>query len=113
MGSTYKVLGQANPLAGVVTDLYEVPGSAMAVASTFSVCNRGTNVGSQVAFGAGVAPGGETDNAKHYFAYDAPIGSKETIAYTMGITMDGGDVFRVYSVSGGLSFSLWGEEIEP
>ena len=104
---TYKVLGQSNPGATTLTDLYAVPAATSAVCSSLVVCNQG-GAGT---FRVSVAVAGAADAPKQYLYYDAPIGANTTIAVVIGLTLATTDKVRVYASSGTMSFSLFGSEI--
>lgn len=103
----YKVLGQVAPSATTATTLYTVPSSKAAVCSTLSVCSRDTVA---TTFRIAVRPAGATLANEHYLAYDAAIAAKETIPFTLGLTLATTDVVTVYAGTANLSFSLFGDE---
>jgi hypothetical protein len=107
VADTYKVLGQSNPLATTLTDLYIVPGATQVISSTVTVCNRSAT---PTSFRLSVAPAGAVDALEHYFAYDTPIGANVTIAFTIGITLAATDVVRVFATLATLSFQVFGVE---
>lgn len=76
--------------------------------STVSVCNQASTAGT---FRLAVRPAGATLAAQHYVAYDTPIAANDTIALTLGITLDATDVITVYASSANMSFSAFGSEI--
>lgn len=113
MATTYKVLGQSNPSATTATTLYTVPTSTTeTVVSTITVCNQASTAGS---FRIAVRPAGASLSAAHYIAYDTPIAANDTVALTLGITLNysggAGDVITVYASSATMSFSAFGSEI--
>lgn len=108
MASTYKVLGQSNPSATTLTDLYTVPAATNTVVSTIMITNRS---GTATSFRISVAVGGAADNNKQYIAYDVPIEGNESFDFTIGATMAATDVIRVYSTLATLSFNAFGSEI--
>ena len=108
MASDYKILGQSNPSATTLTDIYTVPGATQTVGSRIVVCNRSAT---PTAFRISVAVGGAADNNKQYLAYDAPIGANEIVPLTIGPTLDATDVVRVYATLATLSFNLFGNEL--
>ena len=110
MAESYKVLGQAAPLAGIPVAIYTVPASTEAVISSFSVCNR-SNQGTW--FRISISPNGAATQDEHYLYYDLPIPGPDTFISTVGMTLDAGDVVRVYAELATLSFSLFGTEITP
>jgi hypothetical protein len=112
MPTSYKVLGQSNPSATTATTLYTVPNTSTdTVISTITICNQASTAGT---FRVAVRPAGATLAAQHYIAYDTPIAANDTIALTLGVTLDyssAGDVVTVYASSANMSFAAFGSEI--
>lgn len=108
MADTLKILGQAAPAADTDTDLYTVPGSTEAVASTMLVCNRGS---SEADFRVAVRPAGATLADEHYVYYDAPLAANATFAATVGLSLAASDVVTVRASSANVSFTLSGVEV--
>lgn len=105
MAQAWKVLGQSNPSAASLTDLYTVP-SATEFTGIVVVANRSAT---PTAFRISVAINGAADSNEQYIAYDAPIGAN-AIYSTPPITGDASDKVRVYATLATLSFSLFGTE---
>ena len=108
MPTAYKVLGQSAPSATTPTTLYTVPSSTEVVISTVTVCNRGASSGT---FRISVRPDGEALANKHYLAFDATCAAKDTITFTIGITMNAADVLEVYASTADFSFNAFGSEL--
>jgi hypothetical protein len=108
MATAYKVLGQSAPSATTGTALYTVPSATEAVISTITVCNRGSSSGT---FRLYIRPNDETLANKHYLVYDASVGANETVALTLGVTVDATDVVYCYASTGDFSFNAFGSEI--
>ena len=108
MATTYKVLAQSAPSATTDTDVYTVPSATQTVVSTITIANRGT---SPATYRIAIRPNGATIANEHYIAYDASVPANDTIALTLGITVDAADIVTVYASSADLSFSLFGSEI--
>ena len=108
MPTIYKVLGMSNPSATTATTLYTVPASTDTVVSTVTVCNQASTAGT---FRLAVRPAGASLAAQHYVAYDTPIAANDTIALTLGLTLDATDVITVYASSASMSFAAFGSEI--
>ena len=106
--TTYKILGQSAPAATTETGLYTVPADTETIISSIVVCNRGA---SSATYRIYVASNGAATANAQYLVYDATILSKETIALTLGITLDAADVLRVYASSADCSFNAFGSEI--
>lgn len=108
MASDYKVLGQSDPSATTLTDVYTVPGSSQAVISTIVVANRDPG---NTTYRISIAPAGAADSDEQYIAYNIPISGNTSQTLTLGITLDTTDVVRVYATLATLSFNVFGTEI--
>jgi len=107
MANTYKVLGQSNPSATLLSTLYTVPAATSAVASTLTVCNLGVSTLVRVA----VRPGGASIANQHYIVYDTTLNANDTLFFTLGICLASTDVVSVYAGTANVSFNLYGTEI--
>jgi hypothetical protein len=115
MANTYKILGQANPVGGVETDLYTVPASTNTIVSCITICNFSnsapyTNVNSSK-FTITVSKGGAATTAKDIIYNSVSVSQFDTQIVNIGMTLDAGDVIRVTSSTNYLSFNLFGTEI--
>lgn len=108
MATVYKVLGQSNPAATTLTDLYTVPSATSAIISTINVCNLSGSIDS---FRIAVRPAGATISNEHYIAYDVSVPAYDSISLTLGITLATTDVISVYAGTTTLSFNAFGSEI--
>ena len=108
MAITYKTLAQSAPSATTNTDVYTVGASKQAVISTITVCNRSST---SATYRIAVRPDGATLANQHYLAYDVTLTGNDTVALTLGITIDASDVITVYASTANLSFNLFGSEI--
>ena len=108
MATTYKVLGQSAPSATTATTLYTVPSATEAVISTIVVANRAA---AAKTYRIAIRPNGDTLANQHYVAYDVPLAANDSIALTLGITVDATDVITVYASSADLTFTAFGSEI--
>jgi hypothetical protein len=108
VAQAYKVLAQSAPSATTNTDMLTVGAGKSVVASTLSVCNRGTTAAT---YRVAVRPSGTALANQHYMIFDASIMPKDTVTLSVGITMATTDVLTVYASSANLSFSLFGAEI--
>ena len=110
MPTTYKVLGQLAAASAVTATetIYSVPLATQAVISTVTVCNTSA---AATTYRLTVRPDGTAVIQKHYFAYDAAIPANDTIALTLGITMDANDVLAAYAGNAALAFNAYGCEI--
>jgi hypothetical protein len=108
MANTYKVLGQVAPSATTATTAYTCPSATQTVISSIVVANRAAT---SATYRISVRPNGATQANEHYIAYDITIAANDSIALTLGITIDASDVVTVYASSANLSFNLFGSEI--
>ena len=108
MANVYKILGQSSPSATTETTLYTVPSAKSAVASSISICNRGSG---QTTFRVSISQGGSATANKDYLYYDVVLAGNDTFIATIGITLATTDIVRVYSGNTSLSFQLFGTEI--
>lgn len=101
-----KILAQAAPFGGQLADLYTVPVGKQATAKLV-VCNRDSVDTVRIA----ISPNGEAIQSKHYLAFDFPVLANDSRIST-AFTIEAGDVVRVHSTNGNMSFTLTGIE-EP
>jgi len=106
MADLVKVLAQSQPAITNLTDLYTVPGGRTTVISSVTVCNLGANSSWRLS----IAIAGAVDSPKQYLYYDMPHTANDTFIATIGITLSAGDIVRIYSGSGNISFNLFGVE---
>lgn len=107
MATTLKILGQLTSTATTEGVIYTVPANTSTVVSTITVCNRDA---ANSTFRVSVSENGASTTNKDYIYYDTIIGSYDTFAATLGLTLASGDVVRAYSDSSNLSFNLFGQE---
>lgn len=108
MPTIYKILGQSAPAATTEVDLYTVPASTDAIVSSIVVANRGASAGT---FRIYVSPAGAATANANYLVYDSNLNPKETIALTLGVTLDATDELRVYASSADFTFNAFGSEL--
>lgn len=104
MALVFGDLGQASPAAGTLVDLYVCPAGKRATVK-LGVANRGA----ATTFRAAVAPGGAADAVTHYKAYDDALAANEALSSDK-MTLAAGDVVRVRSASGDVTFTINGYE---
>jgi hypothetical protein len=108
MATAYKVLGQAQPVAGTLTTLYTVPSSTQAVLSTLTIANPAPT---STTYRLAVRVAGASIAIEDYIAYDVTVPALDTLTLTLGLTLAATDVFSVESYSGLVAFNLFGSEI--
>jgi len=108
MAITYKVLAQSAPSATTNTDVYTVGSGKQATVSTITVCNRSTTAAT---YRIAIRVAGSALSNEEYIAYDAPIGSNDSVTWTIGVTLGAADVVTVYASTANLSVNIFGAEI--
>jgi hypothetical protein len=58
-----------------------------------------------------VRPNAATLANQHYIAFDVTIAAADSVALTLGLTLDAADVITVQASTADLSFSAFGSEI--
>ena len=108
MPTIYKVLGQSNPAATTLADLYTVPASTSAIISSISVANL---TATAATFRIAIRPAGASITDAHYLGYDITVGASDSTIITMGVTMATTDVLSVYASTTSLVFQAFGSEV--
>jgi glucose-6-phosphate dehydrogenase assembly protein OpcA len=108
MTIAYRVLGQANPTANVMTTLYTVPAATSTIVSTIAICNQSS---SATAFSIAVQPRGAGVFGNSYVNFNTPIPGNDTITLTLGMTLGNTDVLSVNCFSSSVSINVFGSEI--
>ena len=107
MAFNYKVLAQ-DASGASNTNIYTAPASSQVIISTITVANISA---SAATYRIAIRPNAETLANKHYIAYDVPIAANNTIALTLGLTIDAADVITTYGSTSSVVFNLYGSEI--
>ncbi len=108
MADQPKILGQSNPTAATLTDLYTVPADTNTVVSTIAVANRSsTSTTYRISF----AVAGAADSDEQYTHYDIDIAGNDSQTITIGATLETTDKIRVLATLATLSFTAFGTEI--
>jgi len=109
MATTFKILGQAMPVANTNLDIYTVPAGNNTIISTINVCNTSTsNVTFRVFARIAGAAGNTTSQA---IVYDAAVPAQDALGLSLGMTLAATDKLTVYSFQGNVAFTLFGSEI--
>lgn len=108
MATALKVLGQRDPAAAALEDIYTVPAATQVLGSSIVVCNRS---GTATKFRIAVRPAGGAISDEMYLYYDTPISPNNTFAAVIGFTLEATDVVSVYALDATLSFNLFGQEV--
>ena len=105
---TIKSASYLLPAANTLSTLYTVPSSKQAVVSTINVCNTAS---ADATYRIAIVPNGVSITNANYIVFNATISGNETIAFTQGITMDSGDLLRVFASSASVAFNAFKMEI--
>jgi hypothetical protein len=111
MARTYKILGQRNPSANVLTTLYTVPSGNSAIISSITVANLDEDPTDGGAFRISVNTSSAAVSNASYIAYGVNVPGRDTITLTLGITLNAGSIVSVNANSSLLAFSAFGTEI--
>tara|TARA_R100001079_G_scaffold22014_1_gene11153 strand:+ start:268 stop:594 length:327 start_codon:yes stop_codon:yes gene_type:complete len=107
MANAYKILGQVADASANDVELYRQTG-VETIVSTIVVCNReAANNTFRIATkddNSGVAN-------QDYVAYDTVIAGNDTIAFTLGITLEAGAEISVGASDANVTFQAYGTEI--
>jgi hypothetical protein len=106
--TSYKILGQVAAAATTETDLYTCPASTQTIVSSIVVTNRSSTAAT---YRISVSNDGGATATKDYIVYDSGVSSNQTIALTLGITINAADKIRVYASTANLSFNAFGSEL--
>jgi hypothetical protein len=109
MAVAYKILGQSAPADTDNANLYTVPSATEAVVSTIAIANTSSNTAKARVF---VRDNGSSAAASNAIVYDAEILGNDTLALTLGITINSSDIITVRTdTANALTFHAFGSEI--
>ena len=108
MPTVYKILGQANPNANTLTNIYTVPQSNSAVISTVSFCNANLTSNAFVTMYA--VKSGEQPSSNNIITNQAILPLKDTLIFTIGMTLGSNDRIVANVTTGQIGASAFGSE---
>ena len=111
MARTYRILGQINPTANVLTTLYTVPASNSAIISSITIANLDENASNGGAFRISANVSGVTVANSNYLSYGVNVPGRDSITLTLGVTLNAGSILSVNANSSLIAFSAFGTEI--
>jgi hypothetical protein len=111
MARAYKILGQRNPTANVLSTLYTVPSGNSAIISSITVANLDEAAANGGAFRIAANVSGVATGNANYLAYSVNVPGKDTVTMTLGITLNAGSIVSVNANSSLLTFSAFGTEV--
>jgi hypothetical protein len=107
MADVLSNLGQAIPPAATLTALFTAGGSSIGVmVSSVWACNQSASAPAQISISVAVA--GAADTPAQYLIYNVTLQPNESRSFVNGISMANGDVMRVLSSTGNVSFNAFG-----
>jgi hypothetical protein len=104
MADLFGALAQSSPAATTLTDAYTVPTGKRATVEVV-ICNRSVTTTVRLQH----AINGSASALAQYLLYDFPLTGNES-KVTAQFTVTAGDVVRVYSASGSVTFNVNGIE---
>lgn len=108
MPDSYKILGQINPTANTLTNVYVTGAAASAIVSTISIHNFSD---SNSSYSIVVRPNNESLENKHYVIRGGVIPARELITITGAVTLNASAILAANTNSGNISFNAYGVEI--
>ena len=105
---TFKIIAQSNPAATTYTDIFTASASAQYLISTITIANLAAAEGS---YRIALRENGQTLSNKQFIAYDAAVPANDSIALTLGLTVNDSDILTVYASSASIAFGVFGSEI--
>ena len=110
MAKSYKIVGQAAPVADTDTVLYTVAALKEFVAAGLTAVNRSPTAA--VSIRIALVPSGEVLGNQHYIEYDMLLDGRESKRIPINIGMDQGTKVYVRSSTAYVSFTLGGAVID-
>ena len=111
MARAYKILGQSNPGANVLTTLYTVPASNSTIISSITIANLDENSSNGGAFRIAVNTSSAAVSNASYLAYSVNVPGRDTVTLSLGVTLNAGSIVSVNANSSLLAFSAFGTEV--
>lgn len=108
MPRNYTILGQTNPTANTLTTLYRVPTGNSAVISSINIANLDTN---PAAFSIAANVSGVATANANYLAWRVTVPGNDSIALSLGVTLNASSFLSVNANTSTVSFSAFGTEM--
>jgi hypothetical protein len=108
MPTAYKILGQSNPNANVLTNIYTVPALNTAVISTVSFCNANLTSNAFVTMYA--VQSGQQPSANNIITNRAILPMMDTLIFTIGMTLASNDRIVANVTTANIGSSVFGTE---
>ena len=108
MAQSYKILGQVNPTANTLSNVYVTPNSTEGVVNSIIIANQYTD---NASFSLIVRPIDETLDDKHYIVRGCVVPGSDTLRMTLSLTLQNNVIVAANTNSPNLSFGAYGVEI--
>jgi len=108
MPRNYTILGQTNPTANTLTTLYRVPTGNSAVISSINIANLDANA---AAFSIAANVNGIATANANYLAWRVSVPGNDSIALSLGVTLNASSFLSVNANTSTVSFSAFGTEM--
>ena len=108
MPSTYKILGQVNPTANTLSNVYVTGAAASAIVSTITIHNFSD---ANSSYSIVVRPINEALANKHYVIRGGIIPARELISITGAVTLNSNAILAANTNSSSISFNAYGVEV--
>jgi len=108
MPRNYTILGQRNPSANVLSNLYTVPAGNSAVISSINIANLGAD---PAAFSIAANVSGVATANANYLAWRVPVPGNDSISLSLGITLNASSQLSINANTSAVSFSAFGTEM--
>lgn len=111
MATNYKVLGQVSPAATTYQTLYQVPASTESIISTVAIANCTASARTYRLGVVGSATAASAIALKEFLAFDVAIAANDTVALTLGVTLDNQKKLIGYASGASVAFGVFGSEV--
>lgn len=108
MAESYKILGQINPSANTLTNVYVTPAATEGVVNSIIIANQSV---SNSSFSLVVRPINEALADKHYIVRGCVVPASDTLTMTLSLTLPANAILAANTNSTSLSFGAYGVEI--
>ena len=108
MATTYKILGQVNPTANTLSNVYVVPAATSGIVNSIIISNQAAT---NASFSIVVRPSSEALNGKHYIVRGCVVPASDTLTMTLSLTLPTDAILAANTNSSSLSFGAYGVEI--
>lgn len=111
MPTTYKRLGNQAPNSATYTELYQAPIATSAIISSLVVANRGNNAATYRIHQSSSATTITNPSNADFLAYDVTVQANDSVALTLGMTINQREKIGVYTSSSSVTFTAFGSEV--